>query len=84
MIHDVEEYFMNHPHLIKSFKDDAEKPLHVRCSKFTKLSTVLRLHNFKVGRSDKSFMALLSLLKDMISEDNELSDRTYDAKMILC
>ena len=29
-------------------------------------------------------MALLSLLKDMLPEDNELKDHTYDAKKILC
>ena len=47
MTHDVKEHFMDRPHLIKSLKDDAEKPLCVGYSKFTKLSTVLRLYNLK-------------------------------------
>ncbi|XP_031091107.1 uncharacterized protein LOC115996105 [Ipomoea triloba] len=36
------------------------------------------------GWSDKSFTALLGLLKDMLPEDNELPKNTYDAKKILC
>jgi len=36
------------------------------------------------GRSDKSFTALLSLLKYIFLEANELPDRTYGAKKILC
>jgi len=44
------------------------------------------LYNLKVenGWSDKSFTILLNLLKDMLPENNELPDRTYDAKKILC
>ena len=74
MIHDVEDHFMNRPHLIQTLKDDTKEPLYIDCSKFTKLSTVLRLYNLKVenGWSDKSFTALLNLLKDMLSEANEL------------
>jgi len=33
--------------------------------------------------NDKSFMALLKLLKDILFEDNELLDRIYDAKKII-
>jgi len=86
MIHDVEEHFMDHQHLIQSLKDDAEKNLYVGCSKFTKLSAVLRLYNLKAENqwSDKSFTVLLSLLKDMLPEANELPDHTYNAKKILC
>jgi len=85
MIHDVEDHFMDHPHLIQNLKDDAENFLYVGYFKFTKLSTVLRLYNLKAeNRSDKSFTASLNLLKDMLSEVNELPDRTYDAKKIMC
>jgi len=34
--------------------------------------------------SDKSFTTLLNLLKDMLSEANELPDHIYDTKKILC
>ena len=85
MIHNVEDHFMDRPHLVQSLKDDEEKLLYVGCSKFTKLSAVLRLYNLKEenGWSNKSFTTLLIILKDMLPEANELSDRTYDAKKIL-
>ena len=71
MIHDVEKYFLIHLYLIESLKDDVEKSLYVG-SKFTKLSTVLRLYNSKTGNgwSDKSFTILLRVLKDMLLGDN--------------
>jgi len=77
---------MDHPHLIRSLKSDVEKLLYVSCSKFTKLSAVLRLYNFNEENewSDKSFTVLLSLLKDMFPEANELPNRTCDSKKILC
>jgi len=83
-MHDVDEYFVDHPHLFESLKNDAEKPLYVG-SKFTNLFAVLRLYNLKAknGWSDKSFTSLLKLLKDMLSSENELSDCTYEAKKIM-
>ena len=72
---------MDHPHLIQSLKDDEEKLLYIGCSKFIKLSALLRLYNLK---ADKSFIGLFSLLKDMLPEANELPDHTHDAKKILC
>ena len=40
----------------------------------------------KVGKelSNKSFMALLNLFKDMLLEASELPNHAYDAKKILC
>ena len=86
MIHDIEYHFMDRPHLIDNLKDNAEKSLYVSCSKFTKLSPVLKLYNLKVENewSDKSFTTLLFLLKNMLPEDNKLSNHTYDTKKILC
>jgi len=77
---------MDRPNLIKSLKNDAEKSLYVGCLKFTKLCAMLRLYNLKAKKkwSDKSFTTLLSLLKDIHPKDNKISDRTYDAKKILC
>jgi len=37
IMHDVDEYFVDHPHLFERLKNDAEKSLYVG-SKFTKLS----------------------------------------------
>jgi len=84
-MHDADEYFVDHPHLFESVKNDAEKSLYVG-SKFTKLYTELRLYNLKVGNmwSDKSFIFLLKHLKDILPNENELPDRTYEAKKIMC
>ena len=79
-MHDVDEYFLDHPYLFESLKNNAENFLYVG-SKFTRLSAVLKLYNLKVknGWRDKSFISLLKLLKDILLEDNELLDRTYEA-----
>ena len=83
-MHGVDEYFVENSHLFESSKNDEEKLLYVG-SKFTKLSAVLRLYNLKVknGWRDKSFTFLLKLLKDMLLENNELPDLTYEAKKII-
>ena len=61
MVHDVEETFMDRPKILDSLKNDGKTPLYVGCSKFTKLSAMLKLYNLKVGNgwSDQSFTALL-------------------------
>ena len=55
-MHDADEYFVDHPHLFESLKNDAKKLLYVG-SKFTRLSAVLRLNNLKMknGWNDMSF-----------------------------
>ena len=86
MVHDVEKNFMDHPKILKRLKKDAETPLYVGCSQFTRLSTILRLHNLKAKNrwSGISFMVLLQLLKDIFPEDNELSNHAYEDKRIMC
>ncbi|XP_071686960.1 uncharacterized protein [Rutidosis leptorrhynchoides] len=65
---------------------DSEKPLYTGCTKFSKLSAVLRLLNLKTnnGWSDTSFTELLKLLHEMLSDDNELPVSLYQAKKMLC
>ncbi|XP_058747174.1 uncharacterized protein LOC131620183 [Vicia villosa] len=60
--------------------------LYPECKGFTRLLTVLRLFNLKEigGWTDKSFSELLELLTEMLLEGNTLSNRTYEAKKILC
>ena len=84
-MHDVEENLMDHPKILDSLKNDAETHLYVSCSKFTRLYVVLRLYNLKAenGLNNQNFTTILQLLKDMLSKDNELSDRTHEAKKIL-
>ncbi|CAH9133258.1 unnamed protein product [Cuscuta epithymum] len=86
MLHDMEDNFTYMPHVFDSIQRDAEKPLYEGCSKYTRLSAVLKLFNLKAanGLSDKGFTELLKLLKDMLPMGNELPDSTYQAKKILC
>lgn len=55
------------PHVFDSLKSDSKEPLYPGCTKFTRLSAVLRLLNVKArnGWTDKSFTELLELLKEI-------------------
>ena len=74
MLRDLEEDFVNDKQycMFENLKDDSEKPLFPDCTKFTKLSAVLKLFNLKAssGWSDKSFSALLELLREMLPDGN--------------
>ena len=61
-------------------------PLSVGSTKFTRLSTILRLTNLKAtnGWTDKSFTKLLVLLNVMLLKGNTLPIRNCNAKKILC
>ncbi|XP_071704067.1 uncharacterized protein [Rutidosis leptorrhynchoides] len=87
MLHDLEHNIDENDFdkLQQSFTD-SEKPLYAGCTKFTKLSAVLRLVNLKANNnwSDKSFTSLLELLHDMLPEDNELPVSYYQAKKVMC
>ena len=65
--------------------NDAESHLYRSSTNFTRVSTMLRLMNLKAmnGWTDKSFIELLQLLKDMLPEGNTLSNRNYEVKKIL-
>ncbi|XP_031106358.1 uncharacterized protein LOC116011008 [Ipomoea triloba] len=83
MFRNVEEEFTDRSNEFDELLYDSKLPLWPGCSKYTRLSIVLKLFNLKVGNgwSDKSFTALLEILKDMLPNDNELPKNTYDAKM---
>ncbi|KAI3682163.1 hypothetical protein L2E82_50097 [Cichorium intybus] len=87
MLHDLEDNVAEKDY--KKFQQlfvDSEKPLYAGCTKFTKLSAVLRLFNLKAsnGWSDKSFTSLLELLHEMLPEENELPISLYQAKKLMC
>ncbi|KAL4575120.1 hypothetical protein LXL04_021961 [Taraxacum kok-saghyz] len=87
MLHDIEDEVPDKDHLkFQQLFDDAEKPLYVGCTKFTKLSAVLKLMNLKAthGWSDKSFTDTLETLHEMLPDDNELPVSTYQAKKLMC
>jgi hypothetical protein len=50
--------------------------------KLTKTTTIFKLYNLKAKNewSDKSFTSLFELLKEILSENNEIPDSTYKAK----
>ncbi|XP_019159703.1 PREDICTED: uncharacterized protein LOC109156317 [Ipomoea nil] len=86
MFRDVGEEFTNRSNELDELLNDSKQPLWPGCSKYTRLSAVLKLFNLKAGNgwSDKSFTALLDLINDMLLEDNGLPKSTYDAKKIMC
>ncbi|XP_057452852.1 uncharacterized protein LOC130744712 [Lotus japonicus] len=86
IVNRVEEDFRECPQMFDRLKTNAETPLYDGCVKFTRLSAVLQLYSLKAGNewTDKSFTKLLTLLKDMLPEDNVLPNRLYEAKKMLC
>ena len=85
MVHAAYESSENPDQFIKLL-EDAEKPLYVGCTKFTKLSAIVQLYNLKAkySWSDNSFTELLVLFGEMLPVDNELPLSLYDAKKSLC
>ncbi|CAM8938710.1 unnamed protein product [Rhodiola kirilowii] len=86
MINNVAGEFDSRPQVVESLRNDSELPLYEGCSKYTRLSATLKLFNLKAknGRSDKSFTEVLSLVKDMLPDENTLPNRTYEAKKVMC
>ena len=85
MVNVIEEDLRDCPQMFETLVSDAEKPLYVGCTKFTRLSSMLKLYNLKScnGWTDKSFTELLALVKEMLPDDNVLPSRTYEAKQML-
>ncbi|XP_021727425.1 uncharacterized protein LOC110694556 [Chenopodium quinoa] len=85
MLHAVEDQFDNNPSMLESLLNDYEKPLYEGCTKYTRLSAILKLYNLKAGHgwTDTSFNVLLELVKDMLPKDNVLPIGTYEAKKTL-
>ena len=79
MIRDVGAKAFAQAHVYETMSADAETPLYVSSTKFTRLSAVLRLMNLKTtnGWMDKSFTELLVLLNEVLLEGNTLPTRNY-------
>ncbi|XP_073153087.1 uncharacterized protein [Henckelia pumila] len=82
MVHDAYDSYAENPSQFHKILEDAEKPLYSGCTKFTKLTALVKLFNLKAkySWSDKSFTDLLSLLGEMLPDHNELPLSYYDAK----
>ncbi|XP_062102882.1 uncharacterized protein LOC133813862 [Humulus lupulus] len=74
------------PKKFETLLSDAEKPIYPDCKRFTKLSMLLRLFNLKAkhGWSDRSLTELLSFLKELLPECNEMPMSFYEAKKTIC
>ncbi|KAM6553910.1 hypothetical protein CsatB_014672 [Cannabis sativa] len=86
MINEAEFESQVRPETFQTMLEDAEKPIYTNCSRFTKLSTLIRLYNLKAkhGWSDKSLTELLAFLGELLPEGNEVPLSFYDAKKTLC
>ncbi|XP_074266937.1 uncharacterized protein LOC141590230 [Silene latifolia] len=84
MLRSAQDKFDDNPETFETLLSDSEKPLYAG-SKYTKLSSILRLYNIKAGHgwTDRSFSLLLDVLKDILPEDNVLPSSTYEAKKSL-
>ena len=87
MLRDVEDEISDKDY--KKFQymsSESKKPLYPGCTRFSKLSAVLKLLNLKAdnGWSDKSFTSLLELLREMLPDNNELPCTIYQAKKLIC
>jgi hypothetical protein len=71
---------------LKQFIEDSKNPLYPNCEKYSRLSGDLKLLQLKAdhGWSNKSFKHLLDVLRDMLSEGNQIAESAYEAKKIIC
>ncbi|XP_020885189.1 uncharacterized protein LOC110229414 [Arabidopsis lyrata subsp. lyrata] len=65
--------------------EDAETPLYSSCPTYTKVSAIMALYRIKVksGMSENFFDQLLTIVHDMLPEDNVLPTSTYGMKKFL-
>jgi hypothetical protein len=86
IMNDIAANFVDIPEIFKNLGNDSNVPLFLGYTKFTKISAVFKLYNLKAKNewSDKSFTSLLQLLREMLLENNSMSDSTYRANKLLC
>ncbi|XP_052297002.1 uncharacterized protein LOC127902216 [Citrus sinensis] len=85
MIQGAYDHFENNPKQFENLLADAEKKLYPGCSKFTKLSALVKLYNLKArnGWSYRRLSDLLKLLREMLPDNNEMPCSMYEAKKTL-
>ena len=85
MVNDLEEQFVHRPELFEAMINDVEMPLYDGCSKYTKLSALVKLWNMKAsgGWTNSSFTALLEFLREVLPVDNKIPASMYEAKKTL-
>ncbi|XP_056690226.1 uncharacterized protein [Spinacia oleracea] len=85
MINALQESIEDCPEMLENLSIDAKKPLYSGCSKFSRLSGVLKLLSIKAsnGVTDKCFTKFMEAFHEILPEGNLLPSRTYDAKKML-
>lgn len=85
MTQHLEQEAFDCPEMFEKLIANSEKPLYNGCKSFTRLSSIMKLYNLKAanGWSDKSFTDLLTIVHEMLPQDNVLPSRTYEAKKVL-
>ncbi|XP_028059523.1 uncharacterized protein LOC114263220 [Camellia sinensis] len=81
MVQDAYDHCTADPEVFKKLLEDAEKTLYPGCTKFTKLSALVKLYNFKTTNSlsHTGFSDLLMLLGDKLPLNNEIPSSMYKA-----
>ncbi|XP_056698185.1 uncharacterized protein [Spinacia oleracea] len=71
--------------MFESLSNDAKTAVYHGCTKFSKLSVVLKLYNLKArgGVPDDILTSFLKLVKEMLPAENVLPDRNYEARKML-
>ena len=84
MFNDVEDCFVDRPYELSKILEEVDKTIYLG-SKITKLSFLIRLYNLKArnGWSDNKFSQLLSLLENILLEDNNIPKSVYEVKKTL-
>ena len=85
MVEAAYNHSTNDPKMFRKLLEDAEKPLYPNCTKFTKLSALVKLYNFKAnsGMSNTHFSDMLMLFGDMLPANNELPLSIYETNKSL-
>ncbi|XP_056688671.1 uncharacterized protein [Spinacia oleracea] len=85
MINALQESIQDCPEMLENLSSDAKKPLYNGCSKFSRLSGVLKLLNIKAsnGVTNKCFFQFMEAFHEILPDGNLLPSRTYDAKKML-
>ncbi|CAL2248301.1 unnamed protein product [Prunus armeniaca] len=78
--------FGSDPYEFGNVIGDGDQPLYPNCSKYTKLSALVKLYNLKAkhGMSDVYFTKLLILQGELLPEGNTIPSSMYEAKKTLC
>ncbi|CAL9019318.1 unnamed protein product [Prunus brigantina] len=78
--------FGSDPYEFANVIGDGDQPVYPGCTKYTKLSALVKLYNLKAkhGMSDVCFTELLILQGDLLPEGNTIPTSMYEAKKILC